>query len=88
MTTNKNCQSCGMPLAKDELGGGTEINGAKSTKYCSHCYIDGEFTLPNITVEEMKERVKRKIVEFGMPKFIAGMFTRNIHKLERWNTNK
>ena len=88
MTTYKNCQSCGMPLAKDELGGGTEVNGTKSTKYCSHCYMNGEFTLPNITVEEMKERVKLKIVEFGMPKFIAGMFTRNIHKLERWNTNK
>jgi hypothetical protein len=88
MTTYKNCQSCGMPLAKDELGGGTEVNGTKSTKYCSHCYMNGDFTLPNITVEEMKERVKQKIVEFGMPKFIAGMFTRNIHKLERWNTIK
>ncbi len=73
-----------MPLAKDDLGGGTEKNGTKSIKYCSHCFMDGEFTLPNITVEEMKQRVKEKIVEFGMPKFIAGMFTRNIHKLERW----
>ncbi|PFO08977.1 hypothetical protein COJ85_02425 [Bacillus sp. AFS076308] len=80
----KNCQSCGMPLAKDELGGGTEKNGTKSIKYCSHCFMNGEFTLPNITVEEMKQRVKEKIVEFGMPKFIAGMFTRNIHNLERW----
>lgn len=88
MTSYKNCQSCGMPLAKDELGGGTEKNGTKNVKYCSHCYMDGEFTLQNITAEEMKERVKQKIVEFGMPKFIAGMFTRNIHKLERWNTSK
>ncbi|WP_413303100.1 zinc ribbon domain-containing protein [Bacillus sp. 1P10SD] len=88
MTTYKNCQSCGMPLAKDELGGGTEKDGNKSTKYCSHCYMNGEFTLPDITVVEMKERVKQKIVEFGMPKFIAGMFTRNIHKLQRWNQSK
>ncbi|WP_237389678.1 zinc ribbon domain-containing protein [Bacillus sp. USDA818B3_A] len=80
----KSCQSCGMPLAKDELGGGTEKNGTKSITYCSHCYKDGEFTLPELTMEEMKDRVKEKIVEFGMLKFIAGMFTRNIHKLERW----
>jgi hypothetical protein len=80
----KNCQSCGMPLAKDELGGGTEKNGTKSMKYCSHCYMNGEFTLSNLTVEEMKQRVKEKIVDFGMPQFIAGLFTRNIHKLERW----
>lgn len=84
MGVYKNCQSCGMPLAKDDLGGGTEKNGTKSIKYCSHCFMDGEFTLPNITVEEMKQRVKEKIIEFGMPKFIAGLFTRNIHKLERW----
>jgi hypothetical protein len=88
MTAYKNCQSCGMPLAKDELGGGTEKDGTKSPKYCSHCYMNGEFTLPNITVEEMKERVKQKIVEFGMPKFIAGMFTQNIPKLERWTKEK
>jgi hypothetical protein len=84
MKTYKTCQSCGMPLAKDEMGGGTEKSGTKSLMYCSHCYQHGEFTLPNITVDEMKARVKEKIVEFGMPKFIAGMFTRNIHKLERW----
>jgi NAD-dependent SIR2 family protein deacetylase len=84
MKTYKTCQSCGMPLAKDELGGGTEKSGTKSLMYCSHCYQQGEFTLPNITVDEMKALVKEKIVEFGMPKFIAGLFTRNIHKLERW----
>jgi len=73
-----------MPLAKDELGGGTEKNGTKSTMYCSHCYQKGEFTLPNISVDEMKDLVKAKIVEFGFPKFLAGLFTRNIPKLERW----
>jgi hypothetical protein len=77
-----------MPLAKDEHGGGTEKDETKSKMYCSHCYINGEFTLPTITVEEMKTRVKQKIVEFGMPKFMAGMFTGNINKLERWKNVK
>jgi hypothetical protein len=80
----KNCQSCGMPLARDENRGGTEGNGSKSIMYCSHCYADGLFTLPNITIDEMKERVRTKLVEFGFPRFITGFFVKNISKLERW----
>jgi hypothetical protein len=81
----KNCQSCGMPLSRDEKGGGSERDGSKSAKYCSHCYEQGQFTMPELTAEEMKERVKAKLAEFGFPRFIAGIFTRNIHKLERWS---
>ncbi|WML42897.1 zinc ribbon domain-containing protein [Neobacillus sp. PS3-40] len=84
MKKYKNCQSCGMPLAKNEQRRGTEKNGEKSLKFCSHCYNQGEFSLPDISVEEMKGRVKEKIIKFGMPKFVAWFFTRNIHKLERW----
>jgi hypothetical protein len=84
MRAYKNCQSCGMPMNRDEKGGGTELDGTKSNMYCSHCYESGQFVLPELTVDEMKQRVKNKIVEFGFPKFIAGIFTRNIHKLERW----
>lgn len=80
----KNCQSCGMPLKRDEKGGGTNADGSKSNMYCSHCYENGTFTLPDITLEQMKERVKNKLREFGFPGFLAGLFTRNIHKLERW----
>ncbi|WP_419871480.1 zinc ribbon domain-containing protein [Candidatus Pristimantibacillus sp. PTI5] len=82
---HKNCQSCGMPLARDEQGGGTERNGDRSKTYCSHCYENGEFTQPNLTVDQMKDRVKQKLVEFGFPKFLTGFFTRNIPKLERWS---
>ncbi|MDR7074365.1 zinc ribbon domain-containing protein [Fictibacillus barbaricus] len=81
---NKNCQSCGMPLARDEKGGGTEKNGEISKTYCSHCYINGAFTAPELTVDQMRERVKGKLAEFGFPRFLTGMFTRNIHKLDRW----
>jgi hypothetical protein len=73
-----------MPLSRDEKGGGTEKNGTKSLKYCSHCYTEGQFTLPNITVDEMKDLVKGKLSEVGIPKLLHGVFTRNINKLERW----
>ena len=73
-------------LSKDEKGGGTEVNGERSIMYCSHCYEDGKFTLSNITVDDMKERVINKMIEMKFPKFMAKIFTRNIHKLERWKT--
>lgn len=80
----KNCQSCGMPLKRDEKGGGTNADGTRSTMYCSHCYQNGQFVLPDISVTEMQARVREKIVEFGMPGFLAGIFTCKIPKLARW----
>ena len=82
----KSCQSCGMPLKRDELGGGTNADGTKSTMYCSHCFRSGRFTMPDLTVDQMKARVKDKLKEFKIPGFLAFIFTRNIPKLERWKT--
>ena len=84
MKEYKNCQSCGMPLKRDEKGGGSEADGTKSKMYCSRCYEDGKFVLPDITLEQMQERVKQKLKEFGFPGFIAGFFTKKIPSLERW----
>jgi len=81
----KDCQSCGMPLSRDPKGGGTESDGSKSSKYCSHCYENGAFTLPDLTMTQMQERVKGKLKEVGFPGFLAGFFTRKVPKLERWN---
>ena len=68
-TSYANCQSCGMPLKRDEKGGGSNADGSRSTIYCSHCYENGEFLQPNITVEQMQELVNKKLVEFRIPKF-------------------
>lgn len=48
------CQSCGMPLQQDE-DFGTETDGSKSGKYCRYCYQNGQFTDPDMTMEEMLE---------------------------------
>jgi hypothetical protein len=84
----KNCQSCGMPLSRDPLGGGTEKDGSKSPKYCSHCFRDGKFVLPEITMSEMQDRVKQIMKELGVPGFLTGLFTRKIPTLERWKSAK
>ena len=62
----------------------TEADGSKSIKYCSYCYEQGNFTNPDITMDEMKILVKGKMKEMGFPGFLAGFFTKGIPKLERW----
>jgi len=77
-----------MPLKRDPKGGGTNADGGKSTMYCSYCYENGKFLQPDMTVEQMKELAKSKLKELGFPGFLAGLFTRNIHKLGRWKTSQ
>ncbi len=80
------CQSCGMPLSKDEKGGGINADGSKSTEYCSRCYQDGKFINPDMTVEQMMELVKGKLKQMHMPWFIVNAATREIPKLKRWQS--
>ncbi len=80
----KFCQSCGMPMAKDPEQGGTKADGSRSEKYCSYCYVDGQFMQPDMTVKEMQSFCIEKMKEQGIPRFIGWLFTRNIPRLERW----
>lgn len=82
--TNRQCQSCGMPLAKDPEGGGTEADGSKSLRYCSDCYQSGHFTLPDITLEQMRQRVITKLTRLHFPQPLAKLMTRHLSRLERW----
>ena len=85
MKEHKNCQSCGMPLKKDKMGGGTNIDGSKSTLYCSYCYVHGRFQNIEIdTPQKMQKFMNEKLKSVGFPGFIVAVFTRNIPKLKRW----
>ncbi len=46
------CQSCAMPMGKNEELYGTNLDGSKNYDYCSYCFKDGEFT-SNISMDEM-----------------------------------
>lgn len=80
----KYCQSCGMPMKRDEHGGGSNADGTRNKMYCSHCFHEGKFTMRGITVDDMKERVKGKWKQFGLPDFMASFLSPNLRKLERW----
>jgi putative zinc ribbon protein len=49
------CQSCSMPLSNpDDFG--TDQQGFRVNDYCRHCFTDGAFTEPGITLAEMITR--------------------------------
>lgn len=80
----KNCQSCGMPLKKDPMGGGSNADGSKSLMYCSYCYQSGAFKNPDWTAEQMQVFCKGMLKEKGFPGFLAGWMTKGLPKLQRW----
>ena len=77
------CQSCGMPIGKDEVKG-TEADGSLSQKYCKMCYQNGKFTQPNATAEDMQKIGYQALRKKHWPGFIAKIALKNIPKLERW----
>ena len=60
---NKYCQSCGMPLQKqEELG--TNADGSKNEEYCCYCFKGGAFTM-DCTMEQMIEHCAQFVDEFN-----------------------
>lgn len=86
MKEYKFCQSCGYPLDQDKKGGGTEKDGSTSKKYCSRCYLNGEFLSPLEvdTAEKMQKFCIQEMKKDGMNGILAWVLTRSIPKLERW----
>ncbi len=85
-STYKKCQSCGMPLKRDEKGGGTNADGSKSSMYCSYCFDKGEFIYKGNNVHDFQEYCKQKMMEGGHSKFFSWLFTRGMKRLARWKT--
>ena len=79
------CQSCGMPLQK-ENDFGTNADGSPNHEYCHYCFQNGAFTQPDITKDEMIEKVAGMIVAVNiMPEEQAKALANNfIPTLKRW----
>lgn len=81
------CQSCAMPLAKSE-DFGTDPAGYRVNDYCRHCYADGKFTEPTISMEAMLEKCVAIMAGQGiMPEPQARtLMTDVMPRLKRWRT--
>ncbi|UCD06799.1 MAG: zinc ribbon domain-containing protein [candidate division WOR-3 bacterium] len=79
------CQSCGMPMQKDE-DFGTNTDGTKSGEYCHFCFKDGGFTDEGITMEQKIDKlVEIAVSQMQIPKEKARAMAEDIiPKLARW----
>ena len=75
------CQSCGMPLQKEE-DYGTNNDGSKNREYCVHCYKDGAFT-QDVTMEAMIEICVPFMTDMK-PEEAKAMLKEHLPKLKRW----
>lgn len=80
------CQSCSMPL--DANTAGTEKNGTASKTYCKYCYQDGQFVNPNLTLEEMRQVIKREMAKRNIPDALTSQAVNVLPTLKRWQSRK
>jgi len=78
------CQSCGIPLDKEELLG-TNKDGSLSKQFCVHCYKNGHFTDEGISMEEKIKKTIDLAVKDGLSKDVAEKMVKgSIPDLTRW----
>ena len=79
------CQSCAMPL--DRPGDfGTNGDGSPSGEYCVHCYQNGGYTDPEMTLESMADYLRDFMIrEHEMNRALADSAARmSVTGLKRW----
>ena len=79
------CQSCGMPMQKQEDFGINE-DASKNEEYCHFCFKDGRFTDEGITMEQKIDKVVSIAVsQMNMDEALAREMANNtIPNLRRW----
>lgn len=77
------CQSCGVPLDREDIFG-TERDGSRSTKYCKYCYAEGAFIEPGMTLEQMKIRARTQLEQRQMPESVIQQVILTLPMLGRW----
>lgn len=79
------CQSCGMPLNKEE-NRGTNEDKSESIEYCKFCFLNGKFVHPERTMEEQISIGIEMSKKLWMPEDKAREIANNtIPKLKRWS---
>ena len=76
-----------MPLSSPELSG-TEKDGSRKKYYCKYCYENGQFTHPNLTLEEMKTNVKSRMEAMNIDPDLIDLTVSSLPNLKRWRKNE
>jgi hypothetical protein len=76
-----------MPLQRPE-DHGTDANGRPVDNYCRHCFVNGAFVNPAMTMSEMLETCVTMMAQRGiMPAAEARtLMARTLPQLKRWRS--
>ena len=78
------CQSCGMPMEKSE-DFGTNADRNRNEDYCCFCFKNGDFTSPDLTLEQMIDKLIGFADKMGMTQTQAREIAQKvIPRLKRW----
>ncbi len=78
------CQSCAMPMEKEEMFG-KNADGTKNSEYCTYCYPNGEFHNANESFEEMVETCVPFMMKEDFTEEQAREYLKtNLKNLKRW----
>ena len=81
----KICQSCGMPMTKEDLG--TNKDGSLNSEYCKYCYHDGKF-IDDVTMEEYIDMCSQYGEQAGMTNEEMMAHCKKLFPtLKRWRSN-
>ncbi|AEV98230.1 hypothetical protein A4D02_23265 [Niastella koreensis] len=80
------CQSCSLPMDSPELFG-TEKDGTRNNDYCKYCYANGEFTNPDLTLDEMIEHMMKRMENDRLPQDVIEVAISRLPFLKRWSSN-
>jgi hypothetical protein len=75
-----------MPLQAKKTGDmrGTEADGSASEKWCKLCYLNGQFTGPDCTLDQMIQIVDDSLKKQGAWFCLRWLARSGIPRLERW----
>jgi hypothetical protein len=76
-----------MPMTRNE-DFGTNKDGSRSSDYCAHCFSNGAFTEPRMTLEQMIERLVQLAPKMNMPESkVRAMAKKTLPDLKRWRAS-
>ena|ERR1700722_283676 len=87
MEPEKFCQSCTLPMENME-DRGNEKDGSKSNIYCKYCYQDGEFTEPDMTLDQMMYIAETEMKKQDLPEIIIQHSMNMLPRLKRWQSSR
>jgi hypothetical protein len=79
----KHCESCHMPIC-DPKDFGNEADGSVNSDYCWHCYQNGLFTNPFMTLQDMQNHVRHTLERLHEDERVIHYVIGTLPDLKRW----